>query len=91
MARTTNREPAAEPTAAPLPGHQIAVTNLYRNQPILFHFMGGSVRLGPLETQEIDRGCLASPELAHLVSTGAVKVSELAASESAPGRKAEEV
>jgi hypothetical protein len=56
---------------------KIAVTNTYRNQPLLFHVVGGSVRLGPFERREISRDHLTSPELAHLVLTGAIQVSEL--------------
>lgn len=52
----------------------VAVTNTYRNQPLLFHVSGGSVRLGPCETREISRDHLASPELAQLISTGVVQV-----------------
>lgn len=70
MADTTMR-----PERPPEP-RRIAVTNTSRNHPILFHFVGGSLRLGPLETRVIDQRCLASPELSHLVGTGAVKVSD---------------
>jgi hypothetical protein len=56
---------------------KIAVTNTYRNQPLLFHVPGGSVRLGPLETREISREFLASPELSRLVLTGAVRVRDV--------------
>lgn len=56
---------------------KLAVTNTYRNQPILFHVLGGSVRLGPFETRELNRDCLASPELLQLVRTGVVQVREI--------------
>jgi hypothetical protein len=63
-------------TAETPPSGKLTVTNTYRNQPVLFHFFGGSMRLGPLETQEVDRDVLASPELGHLVATGVVLVGE---------------
>jgi hypothetical protein len=59
------------------PARKIAVTNVHRYQPLLFHVIGGGVRLAPLETREFDRDCLASPELSGLVRLGAVKVVEL--------------
>jgi hypothetical protein len=59
------------------PARRIAVTNVHRYQPLLFHVFGGGVRLAPLETRELDRDCLASPELSGLVRMGAVKVVEL--------------
>jgi len=55
---------------------KITVTNMYRNQPILFHVIGGSVRLGPFETRDLDRDCLASPEVSHLVGAGVLRVRE---------------
>jgi hypothetical protein len=59
------------------PARRIAVTNMHRYQPLLFHVIGGGVRLAPLETRELDRDCLASPELSGLVRVGAVRVVEL--------------
>src|SRR5437762_3215429 len=85
MVKTMKREQAAEPAAAPPSGDKIAVTNMYRNQPLVFHFLGGSVRLGPLETQEVDRECLASPEVAHLITSGALQMRDRAASGPLPG------
>lgn len=67
----------------------ITVTNAYRNQPVIFHFLGGSLRLGPLESQDISRTCLTSPELAQLVLAGIVTVSEPDSS-AAPRRDGEE-
>jgi len=58
------------------PARKVVVTNTYRNQPILFHVIGGSVRLGPFETRQLDRACLSSPEVSHLVLTGALRVHE---------------
>lgn len=55
---------------------KVVVTNTYRNQPLLFHVIGGSVRLGPFETRELDRDCLASPEVSHLVGAGVLRVRE---------------
>ena len=63
----------------------ITVTNAYRNQPVMFHFLGGSIRLGPLESQDIDRACLASPELAQMVLTGIVTVRDAEPSETPRG------
>ena len=51
---------------------RIVVTNVHRNQPVLFHVFGGSVRLGPGESRELDAHCLSSPELTKLVGTGRV-------------------
>ncbi|WP_338699848.1 hypothetical protein V5279_18845 [Bradyrhizobium sp. 26S5] len=67
MAETTQRQQAAS---------RVLVTNLYRNQPILFHALRGSVRLGPFETRELDADVLASPELAFFVRAGLVRVTE---------------
>jgi hypothetical protein len=61
---------------------KVLVTNLYRNQPILFHALRGSVRLGPFETRELDSDVLASPELAHFVRAGLVRVTEVDAPKS---------
>jgi hypothetical protein len=73
MAETTqSAEPQREQAA-----RKIAVTNKYRDQPILFHVIGGSVRLGPFETRELDRECLASPEVSHLVAAGVLCVREV--------------
>jgi hypothetical protein len=76
MAKTPkDRDQPAEahpPLSAP---ERIAVTNMCRHRPILFHFAGGSARLGPLETLELDHDTLASPELAFLVASGEVQVS----------------
>jgi hypothetical protein len=79
------RDPAPGPTAGARADEEratqkVTITNTYRNQPLLFHFLGGSVRLGPLEAQDVDRSLLRSPELAHLVLTGVVTVSGAAAS-----------
>jgi hypothetical protein len=74
MAKTRPREAAEE--RADAPAAKVTLTNLYRTQPLSFHFSGGSARLGPLEQREVDRSCLSSPELAHLIATGAVKLSE---------------
>ena len=38
------------------------------------HYCGGSTRLGPLESKELDRSLLVSPELAHLIAAGAVQI-----------------
>ncbi len=65
--------PAARRAAEAAPA-RIAVTNMCRDRPVLFHFRGGSARLGPLETQEIDTAALASPELTHLAASGTVHV-----------------
>jgi hypothetical protein len=73
MADTT---PSAERPAESAPPKRIAVTNTSRNQPIVFHFVGGSMRLAPLETGVLDGRCLTSPELSHLVATGVVSLSE---------------
>jgi hypothetical protein len=72
MAETTQSAERQREEAA----QKIAVTNMYRDQPILFHVIGGSVRLGPLETRELDRDCLASPEVSHLVGAGVLRVRE---------------
>lgn len=56
------------------PARKVTVTNIYRDQPILFHMVGGSVRLGPFETRELDAACLASPELSDLVRAGVLRV-----------------
>ena len=72
MAETTQSAEAKREQAA----RKVAVTNVYRDQPILFHVIGGSVRLGPFETRELDRDCLASPEVSHLVSAGVLRVRE---------------
>jgi hypothetical protein len=71
----------AETTKAPQrerdePERKITVTNMYRDQPILFHVVGGSVRLGPFETREVDAACLASPEVSDLVRAGVLLVRE---------------
>ena len=71
----------AETTKAPEPERdeperKITVTNMYRDQPILFHVVGGSVRLGPFETRELDAPCLASPEVSDLVRAGVLRVGE---------------
>jgi hypothetical protein len=63
-----------EATAQASESASVTVTNTYRNQPLLFHVAGGSIRLGPCETQEMSRDVLSSPELAHLVLTGVVQV-----------------
>jgi len=85
MVKTTkDRDHAASPAA---PGGDVRVTNLYRNQPVVFHFLGGSVRLGPLESASVSRVCLSSPELGHLQSIGAVSVGEPAATSAAPTPK----
>jgi hypothetical protein len=77
MVKTTkDREDAPPPSAAR--GGDITVMNLYRNQPLSFHYLGGSVRLGPLESRKVSRGALSSPELAHLRSIGAVSVEDAA-------------
>lgn len=55
---------------------KVIVMNLYRTQPLSFHFRGGSARLGPLEKRELDRRVLSSPELAQLISIGAARVIE---------------
>jgi hypothetical protein len=62
---------------------KVTVTNMYRDQPILFHVIGGSVRLGPFESRELDRECLASPEVSLLVQAGVLRVHE--AEEREPG------
>src|SRR5262245_45754587 len=72
MAQTTESAERQDEPAA----RKVAVTNMYRDQPILFHVIGGSVRLGPLETRELDRECLASPEVSHLVGAGVLRVRE---------------
>jgi len=72
MAETTQSAERQHEQAA----RKIAVTNMYRDQPILFHVIGGSVRLGPFETRELDRDCLASPEVSHLVDAGVLRVRE---------------
>lgn len=74
MVKATRRREAAEDRAEVPPPARIRVTSLVRNRPLSFHFSGGSVRLGPLEEVELDRSCLSSPEFAHLVSAGAVRV-----------------
>jgi hypothetical protein len=73
---------AASGQQEPVPSSSIAITNTYRNQPLLFHVIGGSVRLGPFETREISRDHLGSPELAHLVASGAVLVREIETADS---------
>jgi len=80
MAKTPKEreQSVAAPAAARSP-ERIAVTNMCRHRPILFHFRGGTARLGPLETQELDHASLASPELTHLVASGMVRVSEVPA------------
>jgi hypothetical protein len=82
MAKTPKEreQPAAAPSVARSP-ERIAVTNMCRHRPILFHFRGGSARLGPLETQELDQASLASPELAQLVASGMVQVIDVAPAE----------
>jgi hypothetical protein len=55
-----------------------------RHRPILFHYRGGSARLGPLETLELDSASLASPELAQLAAGGTVRVSGVAAAAAGP-------
>lgn len=55
---------------------RVIVTNLFRTQPVSFHYCGGSARLGPLESTELDRSLLASPELAHLIAAGAVQIAD---------------
>jgi hypothetical protein len=66
----------AAPEAAPA---RIAVTNMCRDRPVIFHFRGGSGRLGPLETQEFEAVARASPELTHLAASGTVRVREVPA------------
>jgi hypothetical protein len=68
---------------------KIAVTNAYRHRPITFSVTGGSVRLGPLETCELERDCLHSPELSQLILDGIVQVRELGAPAAAPAEKVE--
>jgi hypothetical protein len=68
---------------------KVAVTNTYRHRPIAFSVIGGSVRLGPLETCELDRDCLALPELSQLILSGIVQVRELGAPVAAPADKVE--
>jgi hypothetical protein len=70
------RKPAAGPQEPQGPPN-VTVTNTYRNQPLLFHVRGGSIRLGPSETREISRELLFSPELSHFVGTGAIEVREI--------------
>jgi hypothetical protein len=82
MAKIKGRDERVADTGAKPPG-TVALTNLYRHQPILFHFRGGSVRLAPLETQQVERACLESPEVARLLAVGALAVHEPA--ETAPG------
>src|SRR6266851_2188469 len=74
-------QPTAQLAAAPaaVSPDRITVTNMCRNRPILFHFRGGSARLGPLETLELAHASLASPELTHLVASGTVRVSKVVA------------
>lgn len=55
---------------------RVIVTNLFRTQPVSFHYCGGSTRLGPLESKELDRSLLVSPELAHLIAAGAVQIAD---------------
>lgn len=86
MAETTRRADRSSESAG---STKIAVTNTHRTQPILFHFVGGSLRLGPLETGVLDRRCLASPELSHLIGTGAVKLAEAPAPARGGRREAE--
>ena len=76
MADTT---PPAERPAERAAPKQIAVTNTSRNQPIVFHFVGGSMRLGPLETGVLDGRCLTSPELSHLIAIGVAQIGEASA------------
>jgi hypothetical protein len=72
MAETRSAERQRDQAA-----RKITVTNMYRDQPILFHVIGGSVRLGPFETRELDPACLASPEVSHLVHAGILRVREV--------------
>ena len=65
----------------------VAVTNMYRNQSILFHTLGGGVRLAPFETRELTRDCLVSPELSELVRTGVVRVREIDADDAAAAKR----
>jgi len=83
MAETTQAEELQQGESA----DKVMVTNAHRNQPILFHVMGGSVRLGPFETRVLDRSCLASPELSELLLTGALRVRPAAEPEASGGEK----
>jgi len=72
MAETKSAERQRDQAA-----QKVTVTNMYRDQPILFHVIGGSVRLGPFETRELDPACLGSPEVSHLVQAGILRVHEV--------------
>ena len=86
MAETTN--PATQERADP--ARKVTVTNMYRDQPILFHVLGGSVRLGPFETRELDSACLASPEVSDLMHAGVLRVQESEKQDdAAPGERAQ--
>jgi hypothetical protein len=51
---------------------KVLLTNTHRNQPILFHFAGGSVRLGPGESVEMAEHCRSSSEVSQLIHSGAL-------------------
>ena len=74
MVKATRRRDEGDETSES--GPRIVVVNMFRTQPVSFQYIGGSVRLGPMESAEIDRRYLASPELAQLVATGAVTVTD---------------
>ena len=76
---------AASEQQEPVGSQSIAITNAYRNQPLLFHVIGGSIRLGPFETLEISRDHLGSPELTHLIAKGAVLVREIKTADAPEG------
>jgi len=76
MVKTTKEREHHAAAPHPSGAGEITVRNLYRHRPVSFHYLGGSARLGPLEARRLGRGSLASPELTHLVSIGAVSVSD---------------